>query len=198
MMEIESGLPLSGPLIKAVIGSFASKPKEGDDSSPFCSIGIAEDSIVATDTRSAILIGDEAECHVATTRKEALLEAERARLYGEPVRLNQIERQADTITGVEKDAPACSRIISQGLSKMLPLATVNPSALVAIGKVAAAAGARSVQLWQPEGDPSALGFTFEFEPEEEFQSLFSSWEGAISAKGIFTVRPVKKEGDDEE
>ena len=195
MSDMEVGLPLAGTLIKAVIASFSRKPVEGDDSSPLCSIGIAEDSIAATDSKSAIIIGrDDVDMHVATVRKEALLEAERARLYGEPVRLSEIERQADTVTGVVKDAPAVLRVVNGELSKMTPFATVNPSALLAIGKVAVAAGASSVELWQAESaDPNTLGFTFSFLPNEEFQTLFSSWEGDISAKGVFSVRPPSKD-----
>ena len=179
-----STVPLSGTLLKAVIGSFCLKPLKGDDSWPHCSIGVALDSIVATDSYSAVMIGKRAEHHVATSRKEALLEAERAQLYGAAVQLEEIERNCDK-EGEAQPMPYIQQVITKELASMKPIATINPKALAAIAKIADAAGAVSVDLFQPEGNINNLGFKFTFLPGEEHTNLFSEWEGAIDAAGVF-------------
>ena len=200
----ESHIPLSGKLVKAVIGSFCQKPIQGDDTWEHMSIGVAENSVVATDTSSAIMIGQDNDGHVATQRKEALLESERASLYGDPVRIDEIDRNCDPETGEAKPMPHIRAHIRKQLAGMKPIATVNPTALLAIAKVANAAGAMSVELLQPEGDPAALGFRFKFSPEEGHVNLFSEWEGDVEARGLFVVQksltriPVAIEPEDEE
>ena len=186
----DSNIPLSGKLVSAIIGNFTQRPINGDDSWELCSIGIDADSVVATDSNSAILIGEVRDSHVATQRKEALLEAERAKIYGDPVRLDQIGRNADE-AGEAKPMPYVQQTIRKKLDAMKEIAAVAPSALLAIGKVAAAAGALHVQLFQPEGDETSLGFKFRFAPESDHVNLFSAWEGDIKAIGVFKVeKPI--------
>lgn len=182
--KTRSTIPLSGKLLKAVIGSFCLKPINGDDSWPHNSIGVALDSIVATDSRSAVMIGKRAPLHVATSRKEALLEAERASLYGQAVELEEIDRNC-TKEGEAQAMPYIQEVITKELASMKPIATVNPKALAAIAKIADAAGALSVDLFQPDGNINNLGFRFTFEPGEEHINLFSEWEGSIDASGVF-------------
>lgn len=180
-----SGMPLDGVLVKTVINSFTSRPYRGNDRWPQCSIGIAEDSICATDQNSAVLIGKRADHHCATERKEALLEAERSIIYGHPVRLDEIARRTDDQTGEVELMPYVQQIIQKHLDVMSPLASVDPVALIAIGKLAVAAGALSVELFQPRGDANVLGFKFSFFPASEHTNLFTNWEGTIDAEGVF-------------
>lgn len=192
-----STIPVSGKLLKQVINSFCLRPYKGDDRWPQNSVGVARDSVVATDSRSAIVIGAAVDDHVATSRKEALLEAERALLYGEPVDVDGIERNCDDETGVAQPMPPIRKLIGDQLRSMKPIATMSPDALLAVAKVAQAAGAGSVDLFQPEGDAKSLGFAFTFEPDPEHINLFSSWEGDITARGVFVVSSaVKALGED--
>lgn len=124
----ESNIPLSGKLVKAVVANFCQKPIQGDDTWEHMSLGVSENSVVATDTSSAIMIGTDAEGHVATQRKEVLLEAERASLYGDPVRIDGIDRNCDAETGEAKPMPHIRAHIRKQLSGMAPIATVNPTA----------------------------------------------------------------------
>lgn len=180
-----SDMPMTGSLLKAVISSFTQNPIQGDDTWEHCSVGVARNSVVATDSLSAIMIGEDATDHVATLRKEALLEAQRSNLYGVAVRLDDIHRNCDQGSGLPKPMPHVQEIIRRNLSGMKPIAVVDPQALLAVGKVASAAGAMGVSLFQPEGDPSALGFEFTFAPDMRHVNLFSTWEGNIRARGVF-------------
>ena len=183
----ESSIPLTGKLIASVITNFAYPPVAGDDSWPQMSIGCAEDSIVATDSLSAIIIGKNADSHTATLRKEALLAAFRAKTYGEAVAIDDIERKVDAETGEREQMPPIQEIITRGLGGMRSVARIDPSALVSIGKVAVAAGAHSVELFQPVNEGDKLGFKFTFSPDTSHVNLFSVWDGDIEARGIFQV-----------
>jgi DNA segregation ATPase FtsK/SpoIIIE-like protein len=180
-------LPLSGQLISTVISHFCQKPIQNDDSWEPCSIGVAENSVVATDMHSAVLIGDNAVHHVATQRKSALLEAARAKIYGVSAELSQIDR--NTAEGGEaKPMPHVQKVIRQNLATMKAIAIVDPAALVGVGKLAVAAGASSVELYQPDGDPHLLGFVFKFDPDPKHINLFNPWEGQVEARGVFRAR----------
>lgn len=187
-----SNIPLSGKFMKTLIGTFCAKPIKGDDTWPHMSIGVAENSVVATDSLSAIIIGEDAELHVSTQRKSAELESARAAIYGDAVRLEEIERKVDKETGEAEPMPHVRAAIRTNLMGMKPIAVVDPAALLAIGKLAAAANAWRVELFQPSGDPSMLGFEFQFHPDEEHINLFSTWEGEIQAKGIFKATAASR------
>jgi S-DNA-T family DNA segregation ATPase FtsK/SpoIIIE len=185
-MSTPSNLPIGGKVITVVVGSFCQKPVNGDDTWTVNSIGVATNSVVATDGNSAILIGEPADLHVATKRKETLIEGFRATQYGEPVRIDDIERNIDPQTGEVLPMPMVQKVIREGLSRMKSIGAVDPLALVNIGKVASAAGALSVELFQPQdGDQSMLGFRFKFFPEDGHVNLFTSWDGPIKAVGVF-------------
>lgn len=184
-------MPLGPGLVGTLIKLFCQKPIKGDDKPVHCSLGVAENSLVATDGRSAILIGQPAEIHVATERKDALLEVERAKIYGDPVDFESIERNCDA-EGEAQNISHVQHVIAEGLNKMVPLASVDPDALLAIGKAASDAGALSVQLLQDaDGDPRMIGFKFSFLPEADFVNLFNQYNGEIPACGVFRTLDLR-------
>lgn len=194
-----STLPLSGSFVTTVINEFAMKPEKGGDPSwEFLSVGVGKDSIVASDSRSAILIGRFVGHHDSTLRNEALVEAFRAKQYGEPVRLDDIERNVDSASGEVRPMPDLEILIRQGLSGMKHIAALDPAALVKVGKVAMAAGASSVELYQPENGQT-IGFKFTFWPEEGHTNLFHQWEEQIPVQGVVkTLRSTVRDDDDEQ
>lgn len=195
-LEELSCIPLTGALVNAVLSSFCASPYKGDDSWPECSIGVGQDSIVATDSLSAILIGESDGEHQATQLKEAILAAKRAQLYGKIVELPDIERLRDKGTQQVQLMPSVQELIRRSLSKMVPIAAVEPSALIAIGRVAVAAGARSVDLFQTKDNATVLGFKFNFLPEHT--NLFQVYDGEIEAQGIFQATKSSRSYDEAE
>lgn len=194
-----SNIPLSGRLVNALLSNFCQRPIKGDDTWEHCSIGRARNSIVATDSNSAVMIGEPADNHVATQRKEAMSEAARALIYGDPVRLDVIDLNLDD-KSEPRPMPHVPQVIRQHLGGMKSLAHVNPAALMAIGKLAAAAGADSVELFQrPGGEGEVLGFKFTFQPDVDHVTLFTTWDGPIYARGVFkTVAGLKSSAEDDE
>lgn len=180
--------PIGAEVLKAVIAEFCQTPGGGDDRWPECSIGIAAKGIVATDSHSAILIGEYDEGHVATQRKEAELAAERAKKYHKAVDLASIPLNVNEQTGEPFEMPKVQAKIREWLRTMRGLGTVTPEALIALGKVGKAAGASSIDIFQPaeEGDAAkALGFKFTFFPKPGHVDLFNPYEGPISVQGVF-------------
>lgn len=192
-------IPLGSGLVKALIGSFCAKPYKGDDRWEICSIGLAPNSVVATDSTSAIIVGEDVGGHLATQRKEALLAAERANLYGTAVDLDSIDLNVDD-ANEPKPMPDVRRVIARGMAGMVPIAKLNPAALASIAKVAAAAGAEELELFQTkDAGENMIGFRFEFFPSSDHVNLFSNWEGLITARGVFKVNaPSKRDTDDED
>lgn len=187
--QTKSKLPIGGILVKALISAFTQKPYKGDDSWTTCSVGVGVDSIVATDTHSAILIGKALPVHEATQRKEVLIDCERSKLYGEAIPIDDLARLIDQETGKPQIMPDIGRVIAKEMTTMRSIGAVDPSALQRIGTIAAAAGAVSVELFQQEsGDAKTLGFNFKFQPRPEHQNLFQSWDGEIDARGVIVVR----------
>lgn len=185
---VSFSMPVDGKTLKTLINSFCKKPVKDDDTFEHCSVGVAANSLVATDGRSAILIGKPASMHFATQRKEALLEGERANIYGEPARIEQLPRNIDS-DGKARMMVDVQGVIKDRMQNMASVASFVPEALLAIGKTAVAAGASQVELLMPEDGSSALGFKFRAPIKDEFLDLFSDYEGHyIEAQGIFAVK----------
>lgn len=186
----ESLLPIDGKTVDVIINQFCRRPMQGDDTPQDCSIGIAENSIVATDGSSAIMIGDPAPLHYATQRKEALLEAERADLYEERVRIEMIPRNVDESTGETRTMMNVQGVISKRMAEMTPVAKFDPDAMIAICKAAKAAGSWEVEIFQEKEDrPNpALGFRIKAPVKSHLMSLFNPWDKPIDIVGIFSVR----------
>lgn len=181
----ESCIPLSGQFVKAVIDNFCMKPQKGMADFPHCSVGVDRDSIVATDSYSAILVGEDSDDHNATIRNEALLAAERGKLYSTRVDIDGIDVLTDRDTGSVRAMPPIQGIIRDEMAKMDSIAIMSPAALEAVGKVARAAGAIAVELFQPSGETDILGFEFSFAPDPGHVNLFARWDGLIKARGVF-------------
>jgi DNA segregation ATPase FtsK/SpoIIIE-like protein len=173
-------IPLTGGLVNAILSGFCATPVKGDDSWPECSIGVGDDSVVATDSMSAIHLGKSGGEHEATQLKKAQIEAFAAKTETRIADLVAIERLRSA-DGTVQLMPSAESLIQRHLSKMVPIAGV--AALVAIGRVAAAAGAQSVELFQREDGGEVLGFRFVFTTDIA-NNLFSS-HGDIEARGIF-------------
>lgn len=182
----KSSIPIHSKFLMAILKGFTMPPINGDDTYEQMSIGVALNSVVATDGHSAILVGENAGTHDATQRKEVVIEATRAQQYGDIVHIDEIPKNVSA-AGEVLPMPNIEQIIRKGLSDMKPLASINPKALASICSVATAAGAISVDLFQPEGEPDRLGFQFSVTPEERHTSLFTEWEGPIKVRGVFMV-----------
>jgi len=196
---VGSTIPISGECIAAVISHFCQKPLKGNDTSALCSIGVAKNSVVATDGRSAIRIGLRSHYHVATEMKEAEIEAFRAAKYGKPVRLDDIARRVSpTGTGEILQMPRIQDIIDSHLCDMQSLAVLDPKALVAIAKVAEKAGASSVELLRqrrtPGGSAPVIGFRFHYYVDQP--SLEDEWTDQIHAEGVFMARLAHPEPEE--
>ncbi len=187
-------MPLSSGLVKEVIKSFCFRPSKGDDSWETCSVGVAEDSLVATDGSSAILIGTPKPAHYATKRKDTLIECERAKQYNARVMVEMIHSNDDAETGNAKRMPDVCKVINDRMTNMQSVATMDPASLMAAAKVALAAGALSIELFQPLDDKGdSLGFKFEFPPDSSHINLFSEWEGDIKAVGVFMASQSERQ-----
>jgi len=189
-----SSIPVTPEVVMATLAGFTMRPVNGDDTYEQMSIGVAQDSVVATDGQSAILIGINAGSHVATQRKEVVIEATRATQYSDIFRIDDVARNLSS-AGEEQLMPNVENVIRSGLAGMKHLATINPKALASICKVANAANVRHVDFFQPEGQPDRLGFEFDILPEERHTSLFRSWEGPIKVRGLFVVTKADFDAD---
>lgn len=186
-----SSIPLTGKAVKAMVKHFCAKPVKDDDTGAKCSIGIAKDSIVATDGRSAILVGDRALHHYCTERKEAEIEAFRAVQYDRMVQLDDIARRVSpTGTGEVLEMPAVQRTIDGAMKQMKSLVVLDPKILSAIGKCAEDFGAYSVELFHnPESDPDKPRMIcFQFSVYVEQPDLMADWRGAVTATGVCAGR----------
>lgn len=182
---INSTLPLSGAMIQALLSAFCQRPAGGDDAWPTCSVGVATDSVVASDGLSAVVIGNDAPLYQATQFREAVLEAQRSKLYGLPVSIDTMPRLADK-SGEVMAMPNIIGLIRDRHRTMSSVAKLDPKNLKKIATLAIAAGADSVELLQPsEGDKTnAIGFRFEFAPDDEHVTLFNQWSGTIAVRGV--------------
>jgi DNA segregation ATPase FtsK/SpoIIIE, S-DNA-T family len=196
-----SQLPLTSRFVKAILGNFCSPAPKGDDRWPTCSIGIAPDfqSIAATDSSSAIIVGKAGSSYLATQIREVYVEIERSKQYARGVELTNDDLLQVDADGARVDMPNIGGVISRTLPSMVPIGVVSPDALIAIGQAAASAGANSVELFQPRNDNKVLGFKFRFWPDKVTQNLFQNWEGLIEAVGVFTTQEGRnREEEDEE
>ena len=196
----QSQLPLTSRFVKAILGNFCSPAPKGDDRWPTCSIGIASDfqSIAATDSSSAIIVGKAGGQYLATHIREVFVEIERSKQYGRGVELTNDDLLQVDADGARVDMPNIGGVIARSLPGMVPIGVVSPDALIAIGQAAASAGANSVELFQPRNDNKVLGFKFRFWPDKITQNLFQTWEGLIEAQGVFTTQEGRGRDDEAE
>ena len=191
-----SSLPIGGTLVRALLAAFCMKPYKGDDSWPECSVGVAQDSLSATDSSNAIIIGDPKPTYEATQRKEVLIEAERSRLYGLAMPIDTLERMKNLETGEIREMPAIGAVVAKNLDQMRLVASLPPEALGKIAAIAAAANADSVEIYQPNAaNVDLIGFKFKFAPDPGHINLFTEWEGKVPVRGVVSTR--KRESVDE-
>lgn len=178
-------MPVTGRLISAVMSLFCTKGT--DDPQPRQSIGVAKDSIAATDGLSAIVIGLGATEYDATDWREADIEASAADNYNRPYEFDTLERLVDD-DGQVRPFPAVGSTIQGQLSRMVSVAKLSPAALERIAKIASKAGAATVEIFQPsEEGQSTLGFQFQQIPELHHPD----WGMPITFQGIVTVQEAR-------
>lgn len=194
-MGCESTIPLGPKVLLAILKNFAQRPSGTDDSWEQCSIGVGPNSVVATDSSSAILMGlPSPDGHVATQRKEVELAIERSKRYQTTIEIDNLPRNVDRETKAPRPMPKVQEAINRQFRHMKPVAHVDPEALGAIAAVAKAAGAFTVELFQSikeEEDEAPIGFKFRFFPENK--TLFNDWEGEIEVMGVFQATRSRSE-----
>lgn len=202
-MSCESTIPLGPKIVLAILKNFAQRPSGTDDSWEQCSIGVGPNSVVATDSSSAVLIGLPSPTgHVATQRKEVEIAIERAKRYQTTIEIDTLARNIDKESKEPRPMPKVQEAISRQFRHMKPVAHVDPEALGAIAAVAKAAGAFSVELFQStkeDEEEAPIGFKFRFFPSHK--TLFNDWEGEIEVQGVFQATRSRSEGpasDDDE
>lgn len=199
-MSCESTIPLGPKIVLAVLKNFAQRPSGQDDSWEQCSIGVGPNSVVASDSSSAVLIGLPSPTgHVATQRKEVELAIERAKRYQTTIEIDTLPRNVDKESKEPRPMPKVQEAINRQFRGMRPVAHVDPEALGAIAAVAKAAGAFTVELFQStkeEEDEAPIGFKFRFFPAHK--TLFNDWEGEIEVVGVFQATRSRSESAAEE
>lgn len=190
---------IGGKLLKAIVKCFAARPYKGE-ASIASSIGVAPESFVATNGRSAIVIGKRAEAYDATQRNEALLEAERALIYETTVELDDIARMVDASGEIEPYHVDVGAVVGQ-LAEFRSVGHMRPEVLKTIAAVAEAAGAASVELLEPRSpDQDRLGFRFTFEPDAyQYKLGEEPPELPVLAEGLVVVtRKVRDEHEQDD
>lgn len=190
---------IGGKLLKAIVKCFADRPYKGETTIA-SSIGVAPESFVATNGRSAIVIGKRSDAYDATQRNEALLEAERALIYETTVELDDIARMIDANGEIEPYHVDVGAVVSQ-LADFRSVGHMRPEVLKTIATVAEAAGAASVELLEPRSpDQDRLGFRFTFEPDAyQFELGEDPPELPVLAEGLVVVtRKLRDEPEQDE
>lgn len=190
-------IPLTGRFVSAVVRLFCQRPYNGDDSAVLCSIGQAGDSIVASDCYSAVIVGNQdAASYRSTSRKDTLLAAAKADLWGEPVDLPNLP-DAVKNTGEILEVPDIADKVLEKLGAMEFKASLNVDMLSNICKLAKAAGVDAVDIYVPRDtdDTNAIGFKFDAKVDEALFNLFQDWRGAIRVEGISLGRGMKSAGN---
>lgn len=187
-----STIPLSGEFVKSIIDNVCQKPVKDNDSSALCSLGIALNSIVATDGKNAIRVGPGAARHYATHRIEAEVEAFRASKTANAfVPLDDIKRRlCPSGTGEVLQMPRVQSIIDEAMRGMQSFVTVDPKILIAIGKVADKAGALSVELFRERKTPGGLApkICYKFVYSIDQPTLDAEFTEPIEVQGVFIGR----------
>lgn len=199
MSNCESTIPLGPRFTLAVLKNFAQRPSGVDDSWEQCSIGTGPNSVVATDSSSAILVGIPSPIgHIATQRKEVEIAIERAKRYQTTIDIDGLPKNLDKETKIARPMPKVQEAIHRHFKNMKPVAHVHPDALGAIAAVAKAAGAFSVELFQStkDEDEAPIGFKFKFYPANK--TLFNDWEGEIEVIGVFQATRSRSESTESE
>jgi len=179
-----STLPLTGKLVGSIIANFCAK---GDDEpTPRMSIGVARNSIVATDGHSAIHVGDPADEHEATDWREAVTECTESSVYGRPFDFDHLPRLTDDAGEVLMMATEAYAIRTT-LAQMVLIAKLSPDALMTVCKQAKAAGANLISLFQPTQEGRDLiGCRFAALPDEHDPE----WGKAIEFECLVSVERV--------
>lgn len=201
----ERALFIRGKLLKTLLTRIADKPaKNCDFERPMNSIGVQGLAVAATDGRSAVEIGwpTDDECYQSTSRKAALLEAEREMIYTDGADVHELERLR-----VGEDLapyPDVTKILWQCLDDSSTIGQFDPELLKRACEVALAAGSSTITLMtatlRREGDEAINGIGFEFEtvPDDDQLDLFG-YAGSVPVRGVVVgKRKLTASVDDEE
>ena len=188
-VDHEHGLPINGKLLKALLTRICDKKPKDCPENEFNSIGIGKHSLAATDRRQGVVIGEVDDDYEATSMRSARLEAERATIYDDAVRPENIERIV-TNDGEIKNYPRIGKIVSQ-IDGMRKVADLDPELLLAAAQIAVASGASTIALYQEEAH--SIGFRFTYYPSEQL-SLFHA-NGAVPVAGVIAAKRTIEDRD---
>lgn len=186
---VKSKIPLSSKVVATVLKHFSAG--NGDPGDPRNSIGVARDSILATDGASAIVVGDVADGYEATDWREADIAVTEASVYGQAVDIDALTR-IETDEGEVRGMPISGRWVTQTVETMQRVAVFDPTTLIKVGQAAKSIGASSVEILQPTGEESSktIGFKFATYPGEE---LFDpDWTMPINCVGVVVAQDVRR------
>ena len=192
---IRTGVPMRGKLLKTIINKVCQGCKKTEDEWPLNSVAVGSDCIVATDTHSAIIVGDLSKAGAidSTSRKSAMLESEREKIYEDFVDTNFIERLTDPSTGeVVPYGHDVAKVVKDSFAKFDQTISMNPHLLLAATQAAIDAGAFSIDLRFSEDDDRLLGFEFEYIPEDQLDLFGENKWHSVPVVGVIAAR-IKKE-----
>lgn len=171
-------LALPGALMELALRKFALRPDADESPKPCHSIGIGERSFAATDGLKAVVLGDVAEiAYECTDRRAALLEAERAAIFGDGYDATNVvgpEVGADPDPAncpPEGDFPdVCSLL--RAIGRETPVGTIGTQTLADVAALAKSAGASQIELTLSPpipGERRFVKFRFDYvSPEPSF------------------------------
>lgn len=195
-LPIDPVLPITGRLASVMISKFCMQPDDDFDRHPLMSFGVSKTAVAAGDGMTAIMLGEPTDELACTKRKEAEVEAARAKIFKDVFGAYEIPRLLTVEEGEDGTVvsyPDVGSIIDRGFATMKEIACVHPDALAAVAAAAKAAGVDRIKLFSPGEDPLMLGFSFDAHaPDWMIDDLFKPVQYDLPVRGVFVVRERKE------
>ncbi len=180
-------VPMTGKLLQAIVKRVCA-PDDDKHSPILASVALGDHSVVATDQRQAIVVGQLDAAYVPTDRRSVLLEAARAEIYTDTCEFQNVQRVADA-NGEPFKYPDLPKVVEE-MRFMTHVADLNPRLLKAAAEIAVAAGAERMSLYRKASgeDGSMLGMAFEY--TLDLEQLTLDFDGANNTDELLAPVPV--------
>jgi hypothetical protein len=180
---------MTGKLLGTMLQRACVKDDGKDRRTNLFSVAVGEHSVVATDNRQAIVVGQLDRAYEPTDRKSAAVEAARAVIYNDTADFRSVERLATEGTGEILAYPNIANVL-QPLREMVYVADMDPRLLKAAAEIAIAAGAQRMTLYRKQGagDYSMLGLAFEY--TIDIEQLTLDFDGDADNDALLAPVPV--------
>lgn len=199
----EPRLFIRGKLLKALLKKLCRQPVKDDRAErPLDSVGVGPLALAATDSYSAVVIGwpEPGQRYAPTSRRAAMLEAEREMIYCDGCALLETERLPTTDT---VSYPNIHEVMKQ-VADMAAIGIFSPELLKRAAEIAIASNAYQIELLVgADQGKNLLAFKFNVQPDEDQYSLFGQTD-SIPAQGLIVGRQRQdlvddgEDGEDEE